>query len=331
MHAMQIKALSASAGIYPAPMKTRNATAGIPCAAPRSAFTLVELLVVIVILAMLASLVTVAASRAMTSARNAAIKAEIDMLHMAIMNYKNEYGSVPPCSDRVDTDSNNANGYVAINRVQTHLGKLFPRVHSMPTEFASLNSIQAPQLFSGASPQLFSENAIFFWLQGYADSPTAPISGGVRRKLYDFDLGRVEALRTPCAQYHPSGKLLSPYLYRDSSAYFLQRTPSVINAPLVEFDIRTSEDRNRNGILDSGEDTNSNGRIDPLGEDINGNGTLDAGEDVNDDGRLNFGNPFNAETFQIICAGRDEVMGNDDDLSNFWPGTRKDYLDSLNQ
>jgi hypothetical protein len=40
---------------------------------------------------------------------------------------------------------------------------------------------------------------------------------------------------------------------------------------------------------------------------------------------------FNADTFQILCAGRDEIFGNDDDLSNFWPGTRKDYLDSLNQ
>jgi len=287
--------------------------------------------VVIVILAMLASLITMASSRAMTAARNAAIKAEIDMLHMAIMNYKNEYGSFPPCSDRVDTDNNNANGYVAINRAQTHLGKLFPRIQSMATEFASLNSIQAPQLFVSATPQLFPENAIFFWLQGYTDIPTAPISGGSRRKLYDFDLGRVEPLSAPCAQYHPSDKSQSPYLYRDSTAYYLQRIPSVVNAPSVEFDIRTSEDRNRNGVLDAGEDTNSNSRIDPVGEDINGNGTLDSGEDVNNDGRLNFGNPFNAETFQIICAGRDEIMGNDDDLSNFWPGTRKDYLDSLNQ
>ena len=40
---------------------------------------------------------------------------------------------------------------------------------------------------------------------------------------------------------------------------------------------------------------------------------------------------FNPETFQILCAGSDETFGNDDDLSNFWPGTRKDYLDSLNQ
>jgi hypothetical protein len=40
---------------------------------------------------------------------------------------------------------------------------------------------------------------------------------------------------------------------------------------------------------------------------------------------------FNPDTFQILCAGRDEQFGTDDDLSNFWPGTRRDYLDSLNQ
>jgi hypothetical protein len=38
---------------------------------------------------------------------------------------------------------------------------------------------------------------------------------------------------------------------------------------------------------------------------------------------------FNPDTFQILCAGRDEVFGTDDDLSNFWPGTRKDYLDGI--
>jgi hypothetical protein len=38
---------------------------------------------------------------------------------------------------------------------------------------------------------------------------------------------------------------------------------------------------------------------------------------------------FNTDTFQILCAGRDEQFGTDDDLSNFWPGTRREYLDSL--
>ncbi|MCE9629348.1 MAG: type II secretion system GspH family protein [Planctomycetia bacterium] len=38
---------------------------------------------------------------------------------------------------------------------------------------------------------------------------------------------------------------------------------------------------------------------------------------------------FNPDTFQILCAGQDETWGTDDDLSNFWKGTRKEYTDSL--
>ena len=33
---------------------------------------------------------------------------------------------------------------------------------------------------------------------------------------------------------------------------------------------------------------------------------------------------FNTDTFQILCNGIDETWNTEDDLSNFWKGTRGD-------
>jgi prepilin-type N-terminal cleavage/methylation domain-containing protein len=242
----------------------------------RPAFTLVELLVVIVILAMLASLVTVAASRAMTAARNAAIKAEIDMLHMAIMNYKNEYGSFPPC---VAGSS---------GRDATHLVRLFPRINAATansqlaiastgtdgttTDSSCLNSIAS----------LNPRTALTFWLGGFTTNPVSPLApASDRRSLYSFDSARKQSNTSNrfTGEYYSSGKPESQYWYMDS-------TSSV--AELAAFDF-ARETHPTTGVV------------------------------------------FNQDTFQIVNPGRDGVWNNDDDLSNFWPGTRKDFRDSLNQ
>ena len=154
----------------------------------RSAFTLVELLVVIGILAILAALITPAIFQARVSARNAAIKAEIDMLHMAIMNYKNEYGSFPPCFSVAGTSGPAA----------THVKRLFPRSTPNP---------------DSRSP----ENALVRWLRGYSSDPTDPFGAG-RKKMFDFDESRV----TSADEYHPSGKPNSPYRYIDAANYLSQ-------------------------------------------------------------------------------------------------------------
>jgi prepilin-type N-terminal cleavage/methylation domain-containing protein len=238
-----------------------------------SGFTLVELLVVIMIIAMLAALVTPAVMRAQATARNAAIKAEIDMLHMAIMNYKNEYGSFPPSLD----DALNAT-----SPATKHLSRLFPRCSNPTTQLTG--ALPSGAIVSGT-------NAIAFWLKGFTDDPSEPLLPvGSRKKLYDFDMSRVNQ---STGAYFPSGKSGSPYLYIDSTMYATAPYAGGSSASPGAFRVTYAGDPT------------------PF---------------------ANAAQAFaNADTFQILCAGRDETFGTDDDLSNFWPGTRRDYLDSLKQ
>jgi len=241
-------------------MERRNACP--PCGTPRRGFTLVELLVVIIIIAILAALAVPAVMRATSSAQNARIKTEIDMLHQAIMQYKNEYGSFPPC---VDVDPAGTPG-----RLNKHIQRLFPRA---PAAFLLSNDYAKVTL---------PNNALVAWLGGYTDDPTNPmgivansgggqaIEGMTRKKLFDFDKSRITS-----GKYAPPKKPNSPYIYVDAGSYGISGLPAV-----VEIDPKTTK-------------------------------------------------PFNPDTFQIVSAGRDEKYPSDDDLSNFWPGTRKDYLDSL--
>ena len=84
-------------------------------AARRSAFTLVELLVVVGILAVLAALLSAAVANALRAAKETAIKVDIDQLDLALKAYKSEFGTYPP----------NWNNTALVRR---HLMKRFPRI-----------------------------------------------------------------------------------------------------------------------------------------------------------------------------------------------------------
>jgi prepilin-type N-terminal cleavage/methylation domain-containing protein len=262
----------------------------------RSGFTLVEILVVITIIGLVAAIALPAIGQALARARNAAIKTEIDMLHLAVMNYRNEYGSFPPSG---------TTGFAVSSTEPAvrHLLRLFPRMSTGTVNHQLQNTTyqnvgNTPAVTTGT---IHPANALPLWLYGYTNDPTLPVlTGGTpplpRAKMYDFDTARLSgtfSTYTPRMQYFAAGKPASPYIY--IAAPYVTSTFSVIS----------------NGVTN-----NYFAQQVPL---------VTSGTVFNTPGQ-----PFfNPDTFQILSAGRDEVFYTDDDISNFWPGTRQDYIDSL--
>ena len=262
----------------------------------RGGFTLVEMLVVVGIVGLLAAIITPAVMQALASARNAAIKAEIDMLHTALMNYRNEYGSFPPCS---------VASFTGTDAASKHLLRIFPRVSSVTTQLQCQQYLNIGSSFP-QSTSITPETALVEWLYGYTNDPQSPIlstTGAIslaatvtvtgtiqpRKRMYDFDISRV----TSGCLYTIPGKTNVPLVYIDSSQYLSSGTvPTFALTTGTYFALRVPTSA-------SGSFTNTSQSA------------------------------FNPDTFQILCSGRDGVFGTDDDLSNFWPGTRREYLDSL--
>ena len=156
----------------------------------RPGFTLVELLVVVVIIAVLASFLVPAVWNAITSAEEGKIKVEVALLASAVEAYKAEYGAYPP--DFNDHDL-----------VWKHINRIFPR----QTDFASV----------AALPVLSEAQALVFWLRGFSPDPQRPFTGaGDRTPMFDFDRLQLSAeldSNDPYPMYGPRSGLETPYAY----------------------------------------------------------------------------------------------------------------------
>ena len=191
------------------PRVLRCSTANSP-----RAFTLTELLVVITIIAILTSLITVAAVSAMKRANQARITLEIQQLSSAIEQFRNDMGAYPPNGVSPTSMTNNA-GILLVNINVADFNRMFNQAFPRHQEPDFLIAGLAGGAVGGGvgtgtavlAQGMNGAEALVFWLGGFSKDPKYPISGpggpsfenavGVfedlegRNRTFEFDLGRL--------------------------------------------------------------------------------------------------------------------------------------------
>jgi prepilin-type N-terminal cleavage/methylation domain-containing protein len=236
----------------------------------RRGFTLIELMVVIVILAILAALVTRAVMGAITKAKETAIELELDQLAGAIESYKAKYGSYPPFD--YSTGSNQPTA------LQKHVQSLFPR--ALPGDINTIPRNLTP-------PEI-----LWFCIRGYTSDPQRPVdffndNQLKRDEFFTFEEGRLGATRRV---NHDSNAMTALPRNSDSSQAILAYVPVTskpINErrPYVYFDCSRPYAPQLQAYSTSAGDTARPYRTAPNG------------------------NFANAGKFQIISAGLDDDYG----------------------
>ncbi len=209
----------------------------------RRGVTLVELLVVVAIIGMILALLAPTVFNARRAAIDARTKVEVDLLHTALMNYRNEYGSLPPADMRGLWDT--ANSRVNTNHAAfKHLARAFPQMSEV--------TIGPTSPFFYMS-QLSPAQALVFWLRGFYPNRQYPLTNGQgwpgggaeRDKLFDFDESRFYAVadKNPMydfnspQQFQPLAEIPDPAdARRVYPVYFT--THANAGAPYVYFDYR---------------------------------------------------------------------------------------------
>jgi len=188
---------------------------------PKVAFTLVEMLVVIGIIAILAALLLPAVMAAITRARDAAIAIEINQLNSAIEAYRIEKGDYPPNFRHPEI-------------VRRHILKCYPRIDQ--TYFlAFMKQVFPPDGATVPVPPTINideSETLVFWLSMTDKNPQFPflslklatytgtLPGADPKKYYDFDQTRLSpTLNTDVPSFKARFCGETFYIYIDSRSY----------------------------------------------------------------------------------------------------------------
>ena len=177
----------------------------------RRAFTLVELLTVIVIIGILAGLVTAAAIRVQSSVKKAAHALELKQLDMALQAYKERLGDFPP--DGLSVKKADGTTVDAEDLFKAHVRKAFPRCSTTTVNNA----------WSNWGQYLNPKNSLAFWLgglyangqfSGFSANPANPFDTSTTSRIgpfyTEFDEDRLYSEETASGSnryvcsYHPT-------------------------------------------------------------------------------------------------------------------------------
>lgn len=293
----------------------------------RRAFTLVELLVVVIIIGMLTGLITAAAVAALRNARRFTITSEITQLSMALEKYRQDYGDYPPDFAGVnDTDATvQADARRAVLR---HLRIAFPRyqpgacpaapsqgtwagfVHDV--QYASAMADEAtgksePDITTGLNIDehpLDPSSALVFWLggppspggttllAGFSANPANPFARGGSRlpPLFEFDEARLQPHKDNPED--PNDNVVYKYIPPHMPT---QPTAGKTKAPYVYFRARGGQyDPKTAAYPQRNETALDTGTCVPYASEVSGSNE-----------NIEVTKWFNPQTFQIISAGLD--------------------------
>lgn len=256
----------------------------------RAAFTLVEMLTVIVIISLLAALIVPAVMRAIRTARQGAMKMEVSNLVMALENYRNQMGEYPP-------DFSQSTWQLKQAAINAHLSRAY-RQRNLSRDYTGRvpgGSNTTGQNLGDLLTQvdldaLNPTNALWFWLRGFSPDPQRPLTGaGTRTASYEFK--DTQLWRDPT----------SPYAVRYAPAQDPQRAPYLYYrantaTPALEYALAdfwsydsNASDQQRVTALPNGSQV-----------------SMPRPYFANKGGVITYAEP---QKFQLICAGLDGTYG----------------------
>ena len=188
---------------------------------PRSAFTLIELMVVIVVIALLVGLLMPALFGVRSAADAAQTQAEISQLETAIAAFKAEYGVEPPSRFVLPPSADPESMRIARRiwpQFSGHGGADAPPLSMTGTKV--LNGSECLVLFLGGSFELSDGK---FAMLGFAKNPRFPFGVGSSRlgPFFEFDVTRLQDTDgNGVPEYlQPLDGVEVPYVYLTSRGY----------------------------------------------------------------------------------------------------------------